>query len=315
MRKLNNKGYMLVEIILAFALAFGIAYFILDLTINLKNKNDDLMVETLVTTDQTIIANKIMEKILENNDIEDFDCSKISKSDQTIKYGDDLIVVVNDYAEVGDITCSNKLGAINVKVPLSVKQMSDKNFDAVIDYKYDIGDLVAPTCILSMASGGVINASCSDNVGGSGIVYQGFDENFSGESETSKTITVADTYKYYVEDGAGNEALYTMSIENIIKSCPSGYSEYGSNTQCRAVTSSWSCDCDKCTTDVFIGYKGGTACSNSGGWIGTDGGCYVSKTDWCNCQDTCYSYKHTDYIYSCAKEGYDKSIDNKWCYK
>ena len=35
----NNKGYMLVEIILASVIAFGITYFIVDLTIKLKNKN------------------------------------------------------------------------------------------------------------------------------------------------------------------------------------------------------------------------------------------------------------------------------------
>lgn len=209
MRKLNNKGYMLVEIILAFALAFGIAYFILDLTINLKNKNDDLMVETLVTTDQTIIANKIMEKILENNDIEDFDCSKISKSDQTIKYGDDLIVVVNDYAEVGDITCSNELGAINVKVPLSVKQMSDKNFDAVIDYKYDIGDEISPSCTLSVSSSGTITANFSDNAGGSGINYYGWD---SGEMTSQKKVTTSGTYSFFIKDKAGNENSCSITV-------------------------------------------------------------------------------------------------------
>ena len=35
----------------------------MDMTINLKNKNDDLLVETLTTTDQAIITNMIMEKI------------------------------------------------------------------------------------------------------------------------------------------------------------------------------------------------------------------------------------------------------------
>ena len=49
MKKLNNKGYMLVEIILASVIAFGVAYFILDLVIKLKNKNDDLFVDTPVS--------------------------------------------------------------------------------------------------------------------------------------------------------------------------------------------------------------------------------------------------------------------------
>ena len=41
--KLNKKGYMLVEIILASALAFGLAYFILELTLKVKEKDDDLI--------------------------------------------------------------------------------------------------------------------------------------------------------------------------------------------------------------------------------------------------------------------------------
>ena len=49
--KLNRKGYMLVEIILASAIAFGVGYFILQMVINLKNKNDDLLVETLSAID------------------------------------------------------------------------------------------------------------------------------------------------------------------------------------------------------------------------------------------------------------------------
>ena len=61
MVKLNSKGYMLVEIILASVIAFGVAYFIINLTIKLKNKNDDMLVETQVKTDQAIITNKLMK--------------------------------------------------------------------------------------------------------------------------------------------------------------------------------------------------------------------------------------------------------------
>ena len=71
---MNNKGYMLVEIILASVLAFGVAYFITTLTIKVKNKNDDMFVETKVTTDKAIITNKLMEYAI--NEGENFDCSK-----------------------------------------------------------------------------------------------------------------------------------------------------------------------------------------------------------------------------------------------
>ena len=39
--KLNNKGYMLVEIIVASVIALVMAYFLIDITIRLVNKNND----------------------------------------------------------------------------------------------------------------------------------------------------------------------------------------------------------------------------------------------------------------------------------
>ena len=41
MRKLNNKEYMLIEIILVSILVLIVAYFVIEY---LKNKNDDLLV-------------------------------------------------------------------------------------------------------------------------------------------------------------------------------------------------------------------------------------------------------------------------------
>ena len=55
---------MLIEIVLASALAFGLAYFMLELTLKLKNKNDDLMIATLMATDKTIISNKIISNVI-----------------------------------------------------------------------------------------------------------------------------------------------------------------------------------------------------------------------------------------------------------
>ena len=75
MRKMNNKGYMLVEIIMAFVITFGILYFMMDLIINIKNKNDDLLVETIVKTDSSIITNKLMEYAI--SDVEDNDSAQL----------------------------------------------------------------------------------------------------------------------------------------------------------------------------------------------------------------------------------------------
>lgn len=73
MKKLNNKGYLLVEIIVAFSIATAFMYIISDITIRVKNRNDDLMVKMHATVDQTIIYNTVMYDVYKNDN--DFSCS------------------------------------------------------------------------------------------------------------------------------------------------------------------------------------------------------------------------------------------------
>ena len=164
--KLNKKGYMLVEIILASALAFGLAFFIIDLVIKLKNKNDDLFVETLITTDKTIITNKLMSYT--KSETKNFDCNKLTITGNTVKYHDDIINIITDYANVGELSCSTSSGKISITIPLSVPQMPDKDYDITFDYKYEIGDMTPPTCKITI-SGTTITATFEDNIGGSEI--------------------------------------------------------------------------------------------------------------------------------------------------
>ena len=63
--KLNKKGYMLVEIIVAFSLAMGIAYYLLNLTNKFKNVNEDIYQSTLYLKDKVAITKNIM------NDLDD----------------------------------------------------------------------------------------------------------------------------------------------------------------------------------------------------------------------------------------------------
>lgn len=137
--KLNKKGYMLVEIILASVIAFGVGYFILQMVINLKNKNNDLLVETLTVTDQAIIMNKLME-YAKSEEIT-FSCDNLTKDGKVIKYGDEVIVIVNDYADVGEISCDYTDGLLKISVPLEVKQLSNKNFNVKLDYKPSDGTI------------------------------------------------------------------------------------------------------------------------------------------------------------------------------
>ena len=129
--RLNNKGYMLVEIILASAIAMGIAYFITDLTIKLKNKNDDMLVKTLVSTDQAIIYNKLMKSL---NDLgSDFDCNEINVEGNVFKYKE-FTNIVSEYATLNYKGCEHDEDSINIEIELNVLQLKEENFDISIEY-------------------------------------------------------------------------------------------------------------------------------------------------------------------------------------
>jgi len=141
---LNNKGYMLVEIILASVLAMVVAYFVIDLTIKLKNKNDDLVVKTLVATDQAIIYNTIMRDVFENG-MDLFSCDKIVIEDNKFIYNGETISLVSKYADIeydssNTDYCNIVDGNLELKIPLNVKQLPGENFDVVVNNESVIGD-------------------------------------------------------------------------------------------------------------------------------------------------------------------------------
>lgn len=159
-KKLNNKGYMLIEIILASALAFGLAYFLLELTLKLKNRNDDLMIATLMATDKTIISNKVMARLKEKNYVNG--CNEVNGSEIIVKdYNSDNKVVtilfennnynyeVNEYATIGEISgdcnyvydndTNAYINTLHIKIPLRDKVNKDSDeFD--IDLYYLVHD-------------------------------------------------------------------------------------------------------------------------------------------------------------------------------
>ena len=134
---LNNKGYMLVEIILAMSIAMGITYFLTDLTIKLKNKNDDLLVKTLVSTDQAIIYNTIMKDLYNTTDTINCDYIKnkitIDKNKNIFMY-DGFTNIVSEYAELEDLTCNDE-NILKIEIPITVKQLTDEDFSVKIKYK------------------------------------------------------------------------------------------------------------------------------------------------------------------------------------
>ena len=135
MKRLNNRGYVLIEIILASAIAFGIAYFILDLTIKLKNKNDDLVVRTLTPTDRGLITNRFMSYMVDDN----FSCDNVKIVENTIKYNDEVIDIVNKYAKLENYNCSITSNRVNLKFFIKVRQLEEENFNVDINYYRDEG--------------------------------------------------------------------------------------------------------------------------------------------------------------------------------
>ena len=80
MKRLNNKGYMIVEIIVSATIAMTIAYFMMDLIVKLKEKYDYVQYDTILMTDKTVITNEILGDLY-NREI----CSAV-KDGNSIKF-------------------------------------------------------------------------------------------------------------------------------------------------------------------------------------------------------------------------------------
>lgn len=108
MKRLNNKGYLTVEIILAAVIAFTIAFFLIEITVNFSNASDDYYVDTIFLTDKSLIIDNIKKRIQTDiNDkgiITDIDCSNNkctiiyeNGDSKDITYNANNELVYNDY--------------------------------------------------------------------------------------------------------------------------------------------------------------------------------------------------------------------------
>ena len=147
----NNKGYMLVEIILASAIAFAIAYLIINLTIKIKNKNDDLMTTTLTSADQTIVSNKLSALLEEKG--KDFDCGKLEINGKTITYEGNPVDTLNEYASYNisdkkeDWCYVDPEGTyIKINLPIEIKQQQDEYYDVNLYQEISVTKKKYMTC-------------------------------------------------------------------------------------------------------------------------------------------------------------------------
>lgn len=84
MVKLNKKGYLAVEVILASVVAVSIAVFLIDLTVKMVNKTNDNYTNTLFLTDKALITNNLRKEI--KKDIEKEKNGSIQRADFNGKY-------------------------------------------------------------------------------------------------------------------------------------------------------------------------------------------------------------------------------------
>ena len=156
--KKNNKGYMLVEIIVSFVLAFSIAMYLMNLIIRFKDTNEEIYYSARYFKDKNLITRNIMEDLTKGtisnvnvttNNVtftlglkDGNETRKLILSDKKIQYGkydSNFITSDKSYYEknlepsliVKNIeNCSNlSLGYFCIKIPIT--SMYD-------NYNYDI---------------------------------------------------------------------------------------------------------------------------------------------------------------------------------
>lgn len=110
MVKLNKKGYLAVEVILASVVAVSIAVFLIDLTVKMVNKTNDNYTNTLFLTDKALITNnlrkEIKQDIIQNGNINNI--GEIEKA-----------TLIDDY------TCELKFKNSNVTSNININSTKD----------------------------------------------------------------------------------------------------------------------------------------------------------------------------------------------
>lgn len=307
--KLNNKGYLIVEVILAGVLTFAMAYFLINLTLKIRNRYDDVNVETVMLNDKAVITNEIMSDVIDNkivsvDDItngikiifEDGSSKDLTIVDNTITYGT-YTKKFSENAIVGDINIKKNGNYFVVEIPITTKY-SDKDFGInIVGFTKDASQLL--TCSLS-ASGTEITSSFDGN-----MVYYGWKDDYSGDNSTTMAIE-AGTHIYYIKDAFGKTGSCSITIVDTVD---------GEKTAAFESWNNGTCTC--------------RGASTGSGYQVVNAGCNAMT---CNCPSGTTQYSacnsvHTGYycekgqklsgsscIITKCPDGYTK-INEKYCYK
>lgn len=148
MKKLNRRGYMTIEIIIASVIAFSIAFFLMEITIKLVDINDNEYISTNFMTDKALIMKNIKENI--QNDID-------------------------EYEKVYKIECNNNICSIifdRSGGPTEARRLIIDNQNDTIMIKYTENSDNGKVLYLKELSSGLSNISLSGNIVGNYVYFQ-----------------------------------------------------------------------------------------------------------------------------------------------
>ena len=148
MKKLNRKGYMTVEIIIASVIAFSIAFFLMEITFKLVDITDNEYVNTNFMTDKALIMKNIKENI--QNDID-------------------------EYGKVEMINCNNNICSIFFERSggsTEARRLIIDNQNDTIMIKYTENSDNGKVLYLKELSSGLSNISLSGNIVGNYVYFQ-----------------------------------------------------------------------------------------------------------------------------------------------
>lgn len=196
LKKLNNKGYMLVEIIIASVLAFSVVYYLLNLTYDFKDKNEDVYFSTVTLADKINITKNIMNDLegksvdvvhlsesnadpsyitLKVGESTDYKQIFINKNDKTIKYGkllyDDVGTFdvndqtyyekkIDDFLEFGSIEIKQNKESKYITLTIPITNIyNDTEYDIKLLIKADLNIVpISPIYTITLNNQGATQA-------------------------------------------------------------------------------------------------------------------------------------------------------------
>lgn len=214
---LNNKGYMLVEIIVASAIALTMAFFLMEMTLKIVNSNNDYYEESVLLFDKNIVTKEIMD------DVNGKQLSSVeynSDSSYTLTFDDGTTKNLSVNIETKTITygsytkkLSDKLNMDNIEIKNDeTNKMLTLIIPAYSNYsKEDYGvSIVIPYKSIRVSLPEIKKDLCVSEIEKLGLI-----DDYKGDLGTFSNIsTDADTGIYTAEDDLGKSCYFRGNVKN-----------------------------------------------------------------------------------------------------